>query len=194
MNRSRYFAAIILLLVTAAVSLGELPPYVYKEQQEKADEALVVKVQSVETVDTKQPDETQTAVTVLARVEKVERTKFGLTEGDKIRILYTRRDRKQPMPGPSELPILSKDQTYPAFLNEDGKNKDYVPAAGGRSFDRMEAQSERPTDKSYKTSDTNLSARVPDWVPIYPGTSATAISSHLFILSPHTPDRVLIDA
>jgi hypothetical protein len=137
MNSSKHFAAIILLLLNAASSFGELPPYVYKEQQEKADEALVIKVQSVETVETKEPNEKQTAVTIVARVEKAERTKSGLKEGDNIRIFYTRRDRKQLIAGPSELPILSKDKTYPAFLSQDGKNKDYVPAAGGRSFDRM---------------------------------------------------------
>jgi hypothetical protein len=136
MNLSRYFAA-TLLLATAASSLGELPPYVYKEQQEKADEALVIKVQSVKTVETKQSDGTQTAVEAVAVVAKVERTKSGLTQGDKIRILYSHRDRNPPIAGPSEVPILSKNETYSAFLSRTGKNKDCVPAAGGHSFDRV---------------------------------------------------------
>jgi hypothetical protein len=136
MNLFKYVAAILLVL-TAASTFGELPPYVYKEQQENADEVLVINLQSVETVETKESDGTQRAVTVVARVDKVERTKSGLREGDNIRILYARRDRKPPMPGPSELPILSQGQAYRAFLSQDGKKKDYVPAAGSRSFDRL---------------------------------------------------------
>jgi hypothetical protein len=136
-NAFKYFGA-ILLVWTAVSTFGELPPVVYKEQQEKAGEVLIINVRSVETVETKTPDGTQSAVKVVARVDKAERTKSGLREGDTIQIRYTRRDRKPPMPGPSELPLLSKGQTYPAFLRQDGKNKGYAPAAGGRSFDRMD--------------------------------------------------------
>ena len=137
MNRPKICSPIILLLLAATASLGELPPYVYQEQQDKADEAIVIQVRSVTSIETELPNETESAVTVVARVEKVERTKAGLKAGDAIDIHYTRHERKQPTAGPSELPILSKDQTYHAFLNQAGKNQGYVPAAGGHSFDRV---------------------------------------------------------
>src|SRR2546423_11252654 len=106
MNSSKDCAAIIVLMLTVAASLAELPPYVYKEQQEKADEALVIKVQSLKSIETRLPNETESAVTVVARVEKVEHTKSQLKAGDTIYIHYARHERKQLLAGPGELPIL----------------------------------------------------------------------------------------
>src|SRR3954469_6567348 len=115
MKLPQYLAATV-LFVTAVCSLGELPPYVYKEQQEKAEEALVVKLQSVKAVETKLPEGTQSTVEAVGLVEKVQRTKSGVSPGNKIRIVYTRMDRNRPFAGQSEIPILSENQTYQMFL------------------------------------------------------------------------------
>ena len=45
-TRVRFFL-VLLCALTIDSSRAELPPWVYKERQEKAPEALVIKVQSV---------------------------------------------------------------------------------------------------------------------------------------------------
>ena len=124
---------ILVILFAAFIhSRAELPPEGYREQQDRAPEALVIKVRSVKTQETKEPKATATKFTVEAEVEKVERSATRLAPGGIIKIVYSRREYSEPLVGPSELPVLKDGQIYPAYLSREGDT--YVPAAGGSSF------------------------------------------------------------
>jgi len=114
---------------------AELPPYVYKERQEKAPEALVIKVRSVSRRETAAENWKQIEFTVRAEVEKVERSATKLAPGATIEIRYSQRNYSPPMVGPSDVPALQEGQVCPAYLARDGKT--YSPAAGGYSFETM---------------------------------------------------------
>jgi hypothetical protein len=131
-------ASLLVLLVAAsgAVSRAELPPYVYKDLQAKSPESLVIKVLSVETKETDEPRLVRVSVTVEARVEEVRRTASGLKPGEVIRIRYDHRRHKEPMAGPSEVPVLRKGEVYPAYLKKEEAG-DYAPAARGYSFETV---------------------------------------------------------
>lgn len=129
-----------LLIVLASVALiidvrGELPPWAYKERQEKAPEALVIKVRSVKMREVREPKVTRTEVTVEAEVEKVERTATKLTPGAVIKIYYERNEYAQPIAGPSAIPVLKEGQVCPAYLERLGLI--YAAAAGGFSFETV---------------------------------------------------------
>jgi len=129
--RLRFF--LILLCATAITAVrAELPPWAYKEQQEKAPDALVIKVQSVSKRETAEEKWKQVEFTVKAEVQKVERSATQLTPGATIEIRYSQRHYSQPIVGPSEVPALKEAQVCPAYLSGDGKT--YSPAAGGYSF------------------------------------------------------------
>jgi hypothetical protein len=128
---------VALLASFSTVSLAELPPYVYKERQQQAPESLIIKVVSVKMRNTDDPRGKSMDVSVEAQVERVKRTKTGLTAGDVIRINYVHSQHKVPLPGPSEVPILKQGHTYPADLMKEEKGKQYAPAAGGYSFTEM---------------------------------------------------------
>ena len=114
---------------------AELPPSAYKERQENAPEALVIKVRSVSRQETKEEKWKQTDFTVEAEVQKVNRTASKLTPGAVIQIRYAQRHYSQPIAGPSEVPALKEGQVCPAYLSGDGKV--YSPAAGGYSFETL---------------------------------------------------------
>jgi hypothetical protein len=114
---------------------AELPPWAYKERQEKAPEALVIKVRSVSQRETKEENWKQIEFTVKADVQKVERSATKLEPGTTIEIRYSQRHYSQPMVGPSEVPALKEGQVCPAYLSGDGKT--YSPAAGGYSFETV---------------------------------------------------------
>jgi hypothetical protein len=114
---------------------AELPPWAYKERQDKAPEALVIKVRSVKTHVTKEPKVTRTELTIEAQVEKVERSATKLVPGAVIKIYYERNEYAQPIAGPSEIPALKQGQVCPAYLEHLGNV--YVPAAGGYSFETV---------------------------------------------------------
>jgi hypothetical protein len=122
--------AIVFIVLTEARS--ELPPWVYKERQDTAPEALVIKVRSVNKVETKEKERTVTEFTVKAEVEKVERSATKLTPGTMIAIYYSQTDYGKPIAGPSEIPALKEGQGCPAYLSKEGLV--YAPAAGGYSF------------------------------------------------------------
>jgi hypothetical protein len=127
--------ALLLILVYGALSSSvdaELPPWAYKEQQEKAPEALVIKVQSVTTRKITEEERELIEFTVKAEVQKVERTASQLAPGATIEISYTQPNYSTPIVGPSEVPALKEGQVCPAYLARDGKT--YAPAAGGFSF------------------------------------------------------------
>ena len=129
---------VLLLLAAPVTAWAELPPYVYKERQQKAPESLVIRVRSVKTRETDEPRRVRVDVEVEARVERVVRSKTGLRVGDAIRISYVHSRHKEPIAGPSEVPILKEGEKYPAYLSRDGREKKYIPAAGGFSFRKVE--------------------------------------------------------
>jgi hypothetical protein len=129
------FFLTLLCAVTIVSSRAELPPWVYKERQEKAPEALVIKVQSVIQRETTEEKWKQIEFTVTAEVQKVERSASKLAPGATIEIRYSQRHYSQPVVGPSEVPALKEGQVCPAYLSGDGKV--YSPAAGGYSFETV---------------------------------------------------------
>lgn len=130
----RHFVFAILFGAVAAAH-AELPPWVYKERQDKAPEALVIKVRSVKARETEEPKVKVTEFTIEAEVEKVERSATKLSPGSTIKIVYSRSEYSQPIVGPSEIPALKEGQTYPAYLSREGET--YLPAAGGYSFESV---------------------------------------------------------
>lgn len=125
------------VLLVASFNLtgwAELPPYVHKEWQQQAPESLLIKVRSVQTRETDEPRGKKIDVSVEAQVEQVIRSQTGLHAGDVIRIRYVHNEYKEPLIGPSEMPILKKGESCPAYLEMDKKEHVYVPAAGGHSF------------------------------------------------------------
>jgi hypothetical protein len=133
-TRVRFFL-VLLCALTIDSSRAELPPWVYKERQEKAPEALVIKVQSVIQRETTEEKWKQIEFTVTAEVRKVERSATMLAPGATIEIRYSQRHYSQPIAGPSEVPALKEGQVCPAYLSGDGKT--YSPAAGGYSFETV---------------------------------------------------------
>lgn len=126
----------LLLVTSGTVGRAELPPDVYKDMQANSPESLVIKVLSVKTRNKNEPRLVRVSVTVEARVEQVNRTQSGLKPGQVIRIRYDHRRHKEPMAGPSEVPVLKHRQVCPAYLKKDGSGV-YAPAAGGYSFETM---------------------------------------------------------
>jgi hypothetical protein len=129
------FFLVLLCALTIDSSRAELPPWVYKERQEKAPEALLIKVQSVIQRETTEEKWKQIEFTVTAEVRKVERSATMLATGATIEIRYSQRHYSQPITGPSEVPALTEGQVCPAYLSGDGKT--YSPAAGGYSFETV---------------------------------------------------------
>ena len=121
--------------IAASIAQAELPPWVYKERQEKAPEALVIKVRSVSRRESNEAKGKQIEFTVRAEVQKVERSATKLAPGATIEIRYSQRQYSQPIAGPSEVPALKEGQVCPAYLTGSGEGKVYSPAAGGHSFE-----------------------------------------------------------
>lgn len=133
--KSKWAAVLVVIAGMANAVQAELPPYVYKERQEKAPEALFIKVTSVSKRETAGENWKQTDFTVKAEVQKVERSATKLEPGTTIEIRYRQRHYSPPMVGPSEVPALKEGQVCPAYLAAEGKT--YSPAAGGYSFETM---------------------------------------------------------
>jgi hypothetical protein len=131
----KWGAFLAAILATSNSTQAELPPSAYKERQEKAPEALVIKVQSVSQRETTGDKWKQIEFTVKAEVQKVECSATNLAPGATIEIRYSQRHYPQPIVGPSEVPALKEGQVCPAYLS--GTGKMYSPAAGGFSFDTV---------------------------------------------------------
>ena len=132
--RYRFF----LLATLCAVAFGiraELPPSAYKERQDKAPEALVIKVRTVKSRATWQSMFKRTEFTIDAAVEKVDRSATKLTPGAIIKIVYVRNEHDRQIVGPSEIPELEEGQVCPAYLARNGDV--YSPVAGGYSFETV---------------------------------------------------------
>jgi len=121
----------LLLEVAGGTGRAELPPYVYKERRERAPERLEIKVVSVRTRTSDEPERVRVDVTAEAEVRRVHRSQSGLKQGDVVRIKYVVSRFKEPIAGPSQVPILKPGLTCPAFLVKDQKGRAYAPAAGG---------------------------------------------------------------
>ena len=127
------FLAVALVLSVQPV-LAELPPSAYKEMQSRAPEVLRIRVLSVQSTEKAMPHGKDVSVRLRARVLGVTRSATKRKVGDVITINYVRRIHNQPMAGPSEVPLLQKGNSYPAFLSGSAK-AGYSPAAGGYSFE-----------------------------------------------------------
>lgn len=123
------------LCAMAMETRSELPPWAYKERQDKAPEALVIEVRSVKTRETREPTVKRTEFAIEAKVEKVDRSATKLTPGSIIKIVYGRSEHSQPIAGPSEIPVLKEGQVCPAYLAREGDI--YSPVAGGYSFETV---------------------------------------------------------
>lgn len=122
------------LLFLAQAAAAELPPFVYKQQQQAASEYLEIKVWSIKTSESDAGEYRSIEVVVDAEVLIVERSASGMKPGAKIRISYQHRDYQHPLAGASQVPILERDKIYPAFLKKSAAGV-YEPAAGGKSFE-----------------------------------------------------------
>jgi hypothetical protein len=118
--------------IAASIVHAELPPAAYKERQEKAPEALIIKVRSVSKREASAEKRNQIDFIIEAEVQKVERSATRLEPGTMIQIRYSQHQYREPRAGPSEVPALEEGQVCPAYLSGDGKA--YSPAAGGYSF------------------------------------------------------------
>jgi hypothetical protein len=130
------------LAATPALSRAEIEPRYYREWQDKAPEALTLRIGAVRPAVTSERHRSgdglvvHTRVEAEATVETVERSASGLKPGDAIRIQYTTTRAEPPMPGPRPLPVLKRGETVPAFLLGVSKGL-YAPAAKGASFEPL---------------------------------------------------------
>jgi hypothetical protein len=131
----RFPLTAVILLTLSTISIAELPPSVYQEWQAKAPDFLMIKVRSIKTAETDEPRLVRVAVSLEAQIEQVRRSQSSLKAGDVITIKYEHRKYKEPMVGPSEVPILKEGQSYPAYLKKGPEG--FEPAAGGYSFREM---------------------------------------------------------
>ena len=130
--------AVVVLLVGALCCSevrAELPPEAYRNMQAKSPEYLTIAVQSVETQRSEDANSVHIKVEARAKVRTVQRSKGGVKEGEVITIRYTHSGHKEPIAGPSAVPILKKGAVCPAYLEKKGEW--FGPAAGGYTFHTM---------------------------------------------------------
>ena len=135
MNRwGRISIAVLAVAIAAAGGArAELPPGSYDELRVKADEAVILEVESVKAADLGRG---RLEVTVAARVLAVERSKAGLKPGRRIATRYESpaASNVYKRQGPRPVPILKEHATCPAFLNARPGKPEWEPAALGESF------------------------------------------------------------
>lgn len=117
----------LLLFALTLPLFAELPTHAYLQMQKAAPEVIAIRVDKVKRGNWFSPGEVVTAT-----VMKVAKTASKLKVGDLIQIRY-RHVKLRGAVGPSPIPLLTKKQTYPAFLKKSEKNH-YEPAARGMSF------------------------------------------------------------
>jgi len=130
-----------IILLTSIVIFGstlfaEIAPKHYKKMQVNASEQLQIKILSV----VKQPCGgcEKREVTVKAIVLKAMSSKSRLKAKQVIYIRYIHFvPNKKNWVGPRSIPILQKNQIYPAFLQLNKKSNYYSPAARGATFEPM---------------------------------------------------------
>jgi hypothetical protein len=111
---------------------AEIPPGSYDKLRIGAEEALIIKVVTVNR--RLSGNREFTLRFVKAKVVAVQRSKQDLKPGTEISIVYETQNPNSNMTGPRQLPILQEGRYYPAFLNISDNKKDYSPAAYGESF------------------------------------------------------------
>lgn len=132
--------AALLLAAVPMTARAELPPSVYRDFQQRAEEALTIRVAAVSTTRRGgiHPDgSTRTIVTKVeakAIVEAVRRSASRLKAGTEIDIVYERVDLPPGMTGARPIPILKQGDVVPAFLNRASAGG-YTVAAQGASFE-----------------------------------------------------------
>lgn len=115
-------------IVFADFARAELPPEVYNNMRADAPEALIIQVTDVKQM----PQAGGIVVEIKARVLSVEKSGANVNVGDTITIRYTRMATGIGFVGPRPIPILKKEQVYPAFLSK--QENHFTPAARGGSF------------------------------------------------------------
>lgn len=124
----RFVFAVALLSLAVQTAHAELPPGSYDALKAKAEEAVIITVESVTAANKAE----RIDVVVRAKVVAVERSKAGLKKDGVFTFHYSTPAEGKQMPGPRPVPLLKKGETYPAFLN--GVNNGFEPAAYGESF------------------------------------------------------------
>ncbi len=129
--------SLVILAGLISTAHAELPPVYYDEARLKAQEAILIEVESVTT---KEKEDGSVDVEVKAKVVAVERSKATLKKGAKIVIRYNNRDKlKEPvLEGPSA-PVLTKGDFYPAFLKKVEGKEEFAPVALHMSFEMTPA-------------------------------------------------------
>lgn len=130
------------LLLMASAAWAELPPYVYEDLQQKAPEALLIEVTSVDVGRRfAKPDgcswyefEVIRNVSVEARVVRVTRSAAGLRPGDAIRVEYASINRCSGYNGPRSIDMVRRGDHIRAFLAKGDRAGLFVPAARGATF------------------------------------------------------------
>lgn len=127
---------LFLFFLFAALALpvsAELATKTYLNMQQKAPEVIEIRVDKLKRGYWLSPGEV-----VGATVLQVTKTASQLKVGDIIKIRY-RHVKLLGRVGPSPIPLLTKNKSYPAFLRKTEKGH-YEPAARGMSFHKIEAK------------------------------------------------------
>lgn len=132
---SMLLAPLVLALLGPTPVRAELPPDAYRDMQQRAPEAVALRVKAVETsicwfwlCDGRD-------VVVQAELTGVTRSAAGLKPGDRIEIRY----RHVPLggrSGPRPIRIVSEGEATPAFLEKEPAGH-FRPAARGASFQAL---------------------------------------------------------
>ncbi len=134
-----FLAAFCAFAVPAA--RAELPPWVYRDFQQRAEESLTIRVVAVSAMRRGgiHPDGVSrtivTKVEAKAVVETVRRSASSLKRGETIDIVYDRVDLPPGMAGARPIPVLKAGDVLPAYLNRLPNGGAYTVAAQGASFD-----------------------------------------------------------
>lgn len=136
------------LLIFASLSIScssvhaEMSPESYANFQAAAPNAFTIEVQEVVTSRRQCGNDACINVKANVAVTGVARTSAKVQAGQWIKICYQHTERAVALIGPSEIPILKAGRKSDAFLKWDPKQHAFVPAAGGYSFQKVDA---RPT-------------------------------------------------
>lgn len=133
-------AALALTVAGAAAARAEIDPRYYRQWQDRASEALVVRIDSVRTSVGSESRGggtlVHTRIEAAATVQSVTRSLTKLKPGDRIRIQYVNTRANAEMVGPRPIPVIKAGQSYPAFLFGISPGV-YGPAARGASFEPL---------------------------------------------------------
>lgn len=138
-------SAISFLIILYSYSWSELPPYVYKQMQDSAQDYLEITVISVQqdTVILDIDGHGYISVEMVVQVNDVIRTENSVQKGDLLTIKYDSQIISGIIAGtnimwwilgPGPVPILDENEEYPAFLNKEDTLDYFETAAGGQSF------------------------------------------------------------